>query len=127
MNYTGELFEIGDQYIKDLQRVKKFYNTDDSIDMSYLKSVYYDKDDEIYDIKMFMQTWSSTALGFGGIGGQMMTNASTICIFWVSGYVDIFFGGSFAYRKYKTDALLEDIKNESLVETYNATRKYARY
>ena len=49
MNYTGQLFEIGDQYIKDLERVKKFY-TDDSIEMNYLKSVYYDKNDEIYNI-----------------------------------------------------------------------------
>lgn len=121
MNYTGELFEIGDQYIKDLQRVKKFY-TDDSIDMSYLKSIYYDKNDEIYNIKMFIQTWSSTALGFGGIGGQMITDASTICVYWTSGYIDIFFGGHFAYRKFKTTTLLEDIKNECLVETYNSSK-----
>lgn len=45
----------------------------------------------------FDQTWGSTALGFGGYGGQMMTTARTyIIIFKTRAYV--YFGGRFAYK-----------------------------
>ena len=30
-----------------------------------------------YELHIFQQTWGSTALGFGGIGGQAMTTANT--------------------------------------------------
>lgn len=55
-----------------------------------------------YDMKvfaMFPQTWSSTALGFGGIGGQSITDAYTVVIKSTSGYgYCVYFGGQFAYR-----------------------------
>jgi len=37
-------------------------------------------ENEIYVHSMTLQTWGSTALGFGGIGGQAMTDAYTIII-----------------------------------------------
>lgn len=49
------------------------------------------------DVIDFDQTWGSTALGFGGCGGQMMTNARTyVIMFETCAYV--YFGGRFAYK-----------------------------
>ena len=48
----------------------------------------------------FPQTWSSTALGFGGIGGCAMTCAETVVVMTHNGPVGsaaVFFGGRFAY------------------------------
>ena len=47
----------------------------------------------------FPQTWGSTALGFGGIGGQMITQAQTtvIMVSTTREYGAVFFGGEFAY------------------------------
>lgn len=45
-------------------------------------------------IVMFPQTWGSTALGFGGIGGQAITNAyTTIVECDHTGYRAVYFGG----------------------------------
>jgi hypothetical protein len=55
----------------------------------------------LYDLtvySMFPQTWSSTALGFGGIGGQAISSAY-VCIIesnLVGGYA-VYFGGRLAY------------------------------
>jgi hypothetical protein len=48
---------------------------------------------------MFPQTWSSTALGFGGVGGQAMTPAYTVIIEsdYCLGFC-VYFNGRFAYR-----------------------------
>ena len=49
------------------------------------------------DVIDFDQTWGSTALGFGGCGGQMMTTARTyIIMFKTCAYV--YLGGRFAYK-----------------------------
>lgn len=47
---------------------------------------------------MFSQTWGSTALGFGGIGGQAMTDAYTVVVYGPMGDVCVYFGGRFAYH-----------------------------
>lgn len=45
-------------------------------------------------VVMFPQTWGSTALGFGGIGGQAITNAYTIIVECDhTGYRAVYFGG----------------------------------
>ena len=54
---------------------------------------------EEYDIYDFDQTWSSTALGFGGIGGDAITTARTFVLipeYELKAYV--YFGGRFAYE-----------------------------
>ncbi|MEI7997809.1 MAG: hypothetical protein WCH01_23240 [Methylococcaceae bacterium] len=49
-------------------------------------------------VAMFPQTWGSTALGFGGIGGSAMTTAYTIVIYSQHAHcLAIYFGGRFAY------------------------------
>ena len=56
--------------------------------------------DHICVIAMFPQMWGSTALGFGGLGGQSMTTAYTIVLSnngWSRDYM-VYFGRRFAYR-----------------------------
>jgi hypothetical protein len=51
------------------------------------------------EIIMFPQTWGSTALGYGGIGGAAMTGAYTIIISFCSTTYCVYFGGGqLAYR-----------------------------
>lgn len=45
----------------------------------------------------FPQMWGSTALGFGGIGGQAMTSAYTTVIIDAIGNGAVFFNGTHAY------------------------------
>lgn len=49
------------------------------------------------EVVMFPQTWGSTALGYGGLGGSAMTGAYTIVITYHN-YVCVYFGcGRLAY------------------------------
>lgn len=50
-------------------------------------------------VAMFPQIWSSTALGFGGLGGQAITTAYTVVVKSNHdlGYC-VYFGARFAYR-----------------------------
>lgn len=51
-----------------------------------------------FELTMFLQTWGSTALGFGGIGGQAMTDAYTTVIREIySEWCGVFFGKNLAY------------------------------
>lgn len=54
---------------------------------------------EIYDVdvRLFNQTWGSTALGFGGIGGAAMTDAYTTVVFGPGRAAAVYFAGGFAY------------------------------
>ena len=68
---------------------------------------------EMYD---FDQTWGSTALGFGGMGGQMITEARTyVFIPYENGLPGmkafVYFGGRFAYECPVCDRLFQDIRN----------------
>lgn len=47
---------------------------------------------------MFSQTWGSTALGFGGLGGAAMTAAYTVVIRGPDGTMAVYWAGRFAYR-----------------------------
>ena len=65
-----------------------------------------------FEMYTFEQTWSSTALGFGGIGGQAMTTARTYVFIPVS--VDeqcfVYFAGGFAYAVPYSEVLVKDIR-----------------
>ena len=65
---------------------------------------------------MFSQTWSSTALGFGGLGGQAMTDAYTIVLrSSLLGEYCVYFGGRFAYTiKRPNQKFFEDTANGRL-------------
>jgi hypothetical protein len=82
-------------------------------------------DFQIYS--MFTQTWGSTALGHGGMGGAAMTTAYTIVLECRSTqeYL-VYFGGTFCYkvsRKSKNLGIfLEDCKNHNLASKRESTK-----
>lgn len=67
---------------------------------------------------MFTQTWSSTALGFGGVGGQAFTSAYTIVLESEHGVgFCVYFGGKFAYRVERpNEKFFDDLNNRRMVE-----------
>lgn len=66
---------------------------------------------------MFPQTWGSTALGFGGIGGSAMTTAYTIVLRGPQGDVLVYFGGRFAYRiSAPNERFYSDISSSALCD-----------
>ena len=74
-----------------------------------------------YDVNvyaMFPQTWGSTALGFGGVGGQAFTSAYVIILFSNQGSgCCVYFGGRFAYHvKKPNDKFFNDIKDRSMCD-----------
>jgi hypothetical protein len=84
-----------------------------------------------YDLtvyNMFPQTWSSTALGFGGIGGQAITSAY-VCIIesnLVGGYA-VYFGGRLAYVINRpNEKFIEDIERHRMVDAKLGKVTYER-
>lgn len=86
-----------------------------------------------YDIEVvvFPQTWGSTALGYGGIGGAAMTPAYTIIV--TSGYTScVYFGGSRLAYKIDLSRLshggmqrwLRDIAGHAMVECTASRKEY---
>jgi hypothetical protein len=75
---------------------------------------------------MFPQTWGSTALGFGGIGGAAMTTAYTIVISSdLNGQYCVYFGGQFAYRIDKPNKqFFEDMYSTRMRERKGAKERY---
>jgi hypothetical protein len=68
---------------------------------------------------MFTQTWGSTALGHGGMGGAAITTAYTIVLecYHTQEFL-VYFGGEMCYkvdrRSKNLDAFVEDCKNHCL-------------
>jgi hypothetical protein len=84
-----------------------------------------------YDLtvySMFPQTWSSTALGFGGIGGQAFTSAY-VCVIesnLVGGYA-VYFGGRLAYViERPNEKFMEDIARQRMVDARLGKATYER-
>lgn len=71
---------------------------------------------------MFPQTWGSTALGFGGLGGQAVTTAYTIVLSnSLDGELAVYFGGRFAYKvKKTTEKFYADIVAQQLLPVARA-------
>jgi hypothetical protein len=68
---------------------------------------------------MFTQTWGSTALGHGGMGGAAVTTAYTVVLecYHTQEFL-VYFGGQYCYtisrRSANIDAFVEDCKNHNL-------------
>jgi hypothetical protein len=84
-----------------------------------------------YDLtvySMFPQTWSSTALGFGGIGGQAFTSAY-VCIIesnLVGGFA-VYFSDRLAYVIDRpNDKFMEDIARHRMVDARLGKATYER-
>ena len=74
---------------------------------------------------MFPQSWSSTALGFGGLGGQAITPAYTVII--ESGKHGlgfcVYFNGKFAYRIQKpNDHFYGDIIHQRMAQVSESSK-----
>lgn len=61
----------------------------------------------------FEQTWGSTALGFGGFGGQVMTSATTYVFIPIGVHQNcfVYFADRFAYAVDYSDKFMEDVLN----------------
>ena len=79
------------------------------------------------EMRMFPQTWGSTALGFDGIGGSAMTSAYTVvCYDWGSNYWGVFFGERLAYIiKDPNDEFHKDMR-EGQMHPINECGKYLK-
>ena len=64
-----------------------------------------------FELYTFEQTWGSTALGFGGIGGQAMTSATTYVFIpmSVNQKCFVYFAGRFAYAVDYSDKFMQDV------------------
>lgn len=81
---------------------------------------------DIQVVAMFAQTWGSTALGFGGIGGQAITDAYTI-ILECNGVYRVYFGGRFAYSISKPNAnFFEDMRQHKMEAVKEAFALYEK-
>ena len=84
-----------------------------------------------YDLtvySMFPQTWSSTALGFGGIGGQAITSAY-VCVIESNlvGQFAVYFGGRLAYViERPNEKFMEDISRQRMVDAKLGKSTYER-
>lgn len=82
-----------------------------------------------FEAEMFPQTWSSTALGFGGIGGQAITTAYTTVFH--ETYYDIhavFFSNQLAYIvKKSNEAFNADLLTRNMADVGKAVAKYEIY
>ena len=82
---------------------------------------------DAFELYTFTQIWGSTALGFGGLGGQAMTVARTYVFVPVvcNQKCFIYFGDKFAYEADWCEALKEDIDNHNM-EPVNRAGKYKK-
>ena len=66
-----------------------------------------------FELHTFEQTWGSTALGFGGIGGQAMTSARTYVFIPMSinQKCFVYFAGRFAYAVDYSEKFMKDVLN----------------
>lgn len=77
---------------------------------------------------MFPQTWGSTALGFGGIGGAAITSAY-VCIIESNllGQFAVYFGGRLAYViERPNEKFMEDISRQRMVDANKGKATYER-
>jgi hypothetical protein len=87
-------------------------------------------EDEV-QVHMFCQTWGSTALGYGGMGGAAVTTAYTVIVYDSDCYCVYFGQGELAYQiKYSqlsTQGKLvfkQDIQSQNMASKQNAHIKY---
>lgn len=75
------------------------------------------------NIVQFQQIWGSTALGFGGVGGQAMTSAYTTVVILYE-YCAVFYAGGYAYTVENTEAFWNDVKEHKIEGIRGSKSKY---
>lgn len=80
-----------------------------------------------FELYTFTQTWGSTTLGFGGIGGQAMTAARTYVLIPMNCNQKcfVYFAGRFAYAVPFSDIIYEDIRAANM-EPVSRAGKYVK-
>lgn len=74
------------------------------------------------EVYSFPQTWGSTALGFGGIGGQAITTAQTTVIF-IERCAFVFFNKRFAYKiESPNQSFYEDMRYYDMSNVYGRSK-----
>ena len=81
-----------------------------------------DKKIHIINVDMFSQLWTSTALGFGGFGGDMMIYAYTYVVKCDDNCYYIFFEGRFAYKVKMNNELYKCINDRSFPYVKDASK-----
>lgn len=78
--------------------------------------------DEAFELHIFPQTWGSTALGFGGIGGQAMTEAMTYVLLSRVDGEDciVYFAGRFAYKVPYSPEFMDDLLRQCMEPVYKS-------
>jgi hypothetical protein len=77
------------------------------------------------EVCLFQQSWSSTALGFDGIGGQAISSAYTVVVFGPYGDAVVYFNGKQAYHVRRPNKLFyEHVYNQSMHAVMGAARLY---
>ena len=90
-----------------------------------------DKDKSVrvddFELHIFEQTWGSTALGFGGIGGQALTTENTFVFvpIYCNQNAFVYFGSQFAYEAEVNSVFMEDLKNHNM-KPCNQCRHYRK-
>ena len=78
-----------------------------------------------FQMYVFEQSWGSTALGFGGIGGQAITSARTYVFIPIDcdQKCFVYFAGKFAYSVDYCEAFMKDVL-DGHVESISGSSKY---
>ena len=79
-----------------------------------------------FELYTFEQTWGSTALGFGGMGGSAMTSARTYVFIprHASQKCFVYFAGRFAYAVDYSEKFMKDVHNKNM-ESVARAEKYS--
>lgn len=77
------------------------------------------------EIFHFPQTWGSTALGFGGLGGQAITTAYTTVVYGPQGDACVYFDGRLAYHIESPNAQLRIDVSRSRVAAVSECFRYS--
>lgn len=83
--------------------------------------------DDGFELHIFNQIWGSTALGFGGMGGQAITKARTYVFIPMVDGEDciVYFAGRFAYKAPYSSVFAEDVRRQMMEPVYR-TGKYIK-
>lgn len=75
-----------------------------------------------FELHTFEQTWGSTALGFGGVGGQAMTTAITYVFIpiGVNQKCFVYFAGRFAYAVDYSEKFMKDVLGCNVASVYES-------
>lgn len=75
-----------------------------------------------FELHTFEQTWGSTALGFGGIGGQAITSAITYVFIpiGINQKCFVYFAGRFAYAVDYSEKFMSDVLKCNVAAVYES-------